>query len=102
MFSITTMASSTTKPVATVRAMRDRLSMEYPSRYMTPNVPISETGTATLGMTVDRTFLRNRNTTRMTRAMEIMSVISTSRTDARMVRVASIATERWIGGGIEA
>ncbi len=27
MFSTTTMASSTTKPVATVRAMRDRLSM---------------------------------------------------------------------------
>ena len=35
-------------------------------------------------------------------AIEISSVICTSWTEARIVRVASIATERWIAGGIAA
>ena len=51
-FSITTIASSTTKPVATVSAMSDKLSRLYPNRYMTPKVPTNETGTAMLGMNV--------------------------------------------------
>ena len=54
MFSTTTMASSTTNPVAIVRAIRLRLSRLYPSRYMTANVPTSDTGTATLGISVAR------------------------------------------------
>ncbi len=52
MFSIITMASSTTKPVEIVSAIRDRLSSEYPSRYITPKVPTMDSGTAMLGMTV--------------------------------------------------
>ena len=44
------MASSTTKPVAMVSAMRDRLSRLNPSRYMTPKVPTRDSGTDTLGM----------------------------------------------------
>ena len=52
MFSIITMASSTTKPVEIVSAIRERLSSEYPSRYITPKVPTIESGTATLGMMV--------------------------------------------------
>ena len=59
MFSSTTIASSTTKPVAMVSAISDRLSRLKPSRYMTPNVPISDTGTATLGISVARTLRRN-------------------------------------------
>ncbi len=47
-----TMASSTTKPVAMVRAIRVRLFRLKPKRYMTPKVPTRETGTATLGMMV--------------------------------------------------
>ena len=46
-FSSTTIASSTTKPVATVSAISDRLFRLKPHRYMTPKVPISDTGTAT-------------------------------------------------------
>jgi hypothetical protein len=99
MFSITTIASSTTKPVATVSAMSDRLSIENPQRYMTPSVAISETGTTTLGMKVERRLRRKRNTTRITSAIETARVISTSRTDARIVRVASMATPRRIVGG---
>ena len=87
MFSITTIASSTTKPVEMVSAMRDRLSRLKPARYITPNVPISETGTTTLGMKVARRLRKNANTTRTTRKMAITRVISTSRTEARMVTV---------------
>ncbi len=53
-------------------------------------MPISEIGTATLGMSVERTLRRNTNTTRITSTIEMPSVISTSRTEARIVRVASI------------
>ena len=74
MFSITTMASSTTKPVAMVSAISDKLSRLYPARYIAPNVPINETGTATLGMNVARRSRRNTKTTRITRATEISSV----------------------------
>src|SRR3954462_14915319 len=59
-FSSTTIASSTTKPVATVSAISDRLLMLKPARYMTEKVPISDTGTATAGMTAART-LRRKN-----------------------------------------
>jgi hypothetical protein len=52
MFSIITMASSTTKPVEMVRAMSDRLSRLKPSAYMAAKVPTRESGTATLGMMV--------------------------------------------------
>ena len=78
MFSMTTMASSTTKPVEMVRAMRDKLSRLYPKRYITPNVPTSERGTAILGMMVAQTLRRKTKTTRMTRVMEMMRVRSTS------------------------
>ena len=64
MFSITTMASSTTKPVEMVSAISDRLSRLKPTRYITANVPISETGTATVGISVARGLRRNRKTTR--------------------------------------
>jgi hypothetical protein len=58
MFSITTMASSTTKPVEMVRAISDRLSRLYPNRYITANVPSSDTGMATPGMSVARALRR--------------------------------------------
>src|SRR3954469_11137786 len=102
MFSITTIASSTTKPVATVIAISDRLSMLKPSRYMTPKVPISDTGTATLGMNVERQSRRKAKTTRMTSRIEMTSVISTSRTEERMVVVESTTTFMSIAGEIEA
>src|ERR1035437_8704122 len=85
MFSITTMASSTTKPVEMVSAISDRLSMLKPKRYMTAKVPMSEAGTATVGMSVARQLRRKTNTTRITRMTERMSVLSTSLTEARMV-----------------
>ena len=41
-FSITTIASSTTKPVEMVNAMSERLSMLKPNRYITANVPTTK------------------------------------------------------------
>ena len=102
MFSITTIASSTTKPVEMVRAMSDRLSRLKPNRYMTAKVPIKETGTATLGMSVARPLRRKIKTTKTTRTTEIESVRSTSWTEARIVVVRSIATVVTIPAGIEA
>ena len=50
MFSIITMASSTTKPLAIVSDMRERLSSENPNRYIPASVPTSDSGTERLGM----------------------------------------------------
>ena len=52
-------------------------------------MPISETGTATLGISVARALRRKTNTTSITRQIEVISVISTSWTEARMVVVRS-------------
>ena len=101
-FSITTMASSTTNPVAMVMAISERLSRVYPNKYITANVPTSETGTATAGMSVARPFRRKANTTRMTRPMEMSSVLSTSLTEARMVVVRSRTMVVSMPSGIDA
>ncbi|RMR93426.1 hypothetical protein ALP75_200130 [Pseudomonas syringae pv. actinidiae] len=73
MFSSITMASSTTKPVAMVNAIKVRLLIEKPARYMTPNVPTSDSGTAIEGMIVALKRRRNRNVTRTTSTMAISS-----------------------------
>src|SRR5580698_5678879 len=91
MFSITTMASSTTNPVEIVSAISDRLSIEYPSRYITPHVPTKETGTAIAGIAVDQTFLRKTKITRITSTTVINSVIWMSFTAARIETVRSDA-----------
>jgi len=101
MFSSTTTASSTTNPVATVSAISDRLSRLKPARYMIENVPISDTGTATAGINVARQLRRKQNTTRMTSSVEITSVFSTSRSDARIVLVRSIAMSILMSAGID-
>ncbi len=69
---------------------------------MTPNVPMSDTGTATLGISVARPLRRNRNTTRTTSATASASVFSASCSDARIVVVRSIVTARSIAPGIDA
>ena len=70
--------------------------------YITANVPMRETGTATVGMSVARGLRRNRNTTPTTRQMEITSVRSTSFTEARIVVVRSRTIVMSIPVGMEA
>ena len=84
MFSIMTMASSTTKPVPMVSAISDRLSRLKPQNHMTPNVATSDIGSATPAMMVARMVRRNSSTTSITRPTLSTSVNCTSRTEARI------------------
>src|ERR1700722_12721438 len=102
MFSMTTMASSTTKPEEMVSAMRKRLSRLYPSRYITPNVPTSDKGTAMPGIAVAQTLRRKKKTTKTTKITEMTRLTSTSCTEARMVVVRSWVMSMWTEDGIEA
>ncbi len=84
------MASSTTKPVATVRAISDRLLSEKFRRYMTPKAPTSEMGAATPAMKVAGRLRRKTKMTATTSRMASVSSNSTSVTEARMVTVRSV------------
>ncbi len=99
MFSIMTIASSTTKPEATVSAISERLSRLNPHSAMPPNVATSETGRVTLGITVAQSLRRNRKITSTTRATVSTRVNCTSAMAARMVIVRSVTTETFSPGG---
>ena len=101
-FSIITMASSTTNPVEFVSAINDRLSRLNPTSFMTPNVPITASGSATLGMTVAQNLRRKTNITITTSTTVRISVNCTSRTEARMVSVWSVKIDTLTAGGIDA
>ena len=101
MFSIITIASSTTKPVAIVRAMSERLSNVKPASFITPNVPMIESGSAIAGITVAQNFRRKRKMTITTSTMVISSVNCTSCTDARIVAVRSVSTSSFTLRGSE-
>ncbi len=100
MFSSTTMASSTTNPTARVSAISDRLSRLYPSRCMTAKVPMSDIGSASAGITVARTFRRNRKITITTRQSARKSVNFTSSTEAFTVTDRSLSVAMSTEGGI--
>ena len=87
--STTTMASSTTMPMARTRPKRVRLLSEKPSSAMAAKVPTMATGTATRGMRAERQFWRKRRTTTATRMMASRSVLNTSLTDSVMNGVVS-------------
>jgi hypothetical protein len=86
-FSRTTMASSTTMPMASTMPNRVRRLIEKPSRYMPAKVPMIDTGTAITGIRVARQFCRNTNTTNTTRIMASMKVLMTSSMEASTKRV---------------
>ena len=99
MFSMTTMASSTTNPVASVIPKSVRVLMEKPSNLIKAKVPISETGIVTAGMMVERQSSRNTKMTRMTRKMAVPRVETTSRMDSLTASVVSKATSYFMPGG---
>src|SRR5215469_14458168 len=99
MFSSTTIASSTTNPVAMVSANRERLSRVYPIRYITTNVATIETGTATLGINVDQPLRRKMKTTKTTNPTETIMLRWASLMESRVVMVRSLAIlKRTVGG----
>ena len=57
--------------------------MEKPNTYITANVPMIETGTASSGMIEARHVCRNRMTTSTTRAMASSRVWTTASIEAR-------------------
>ena len=73
-FSTTTMASSTTMPMASTIPNNVSVFSEKPSAAMTAQVPTSDTGMATMGMTAVRQLCRNTTITRTTRATASNSV----------------------------
>ena len=66
MFSNTTMASSTTKPMASTKASRVKVLMENPNKAIKAKVPIKLTGIVTKGMIEARTVRRKTKITKAT------------------------------------
>ena len=67
-FSTTTIASSTTMPIARIRPNRVSMFSEKPKAAITAKVAISETGIATTGMIAARQDCRKMKTTSTTSA----------------------------------
>ncbi|MNT74826.1 hypothetical protein D3C72_2136750 [compost metagenome] len=88
-FSTTTMASSTTMPMASTRPNSDRAFSEKPNMCMTAKVPISDTGTAASGMIEARQVCRNRITTSTTSTSASNRVCTTASMEPRTKMVGS-------------
>ncbi len=88
-FSSTTMASSTTMPVASTIANKVSVLIEKPNAYRPAKDPMSEIGTAMKGMSVARQLCRNTNTTASTSRAAMKRVWITSLIDASTKRVVS-------------
>ncbi len=82
-FSTTTIASSTTMPIASTRPNRLSALMEKPNRCITPKVPITDTGTAISGMMDARQVCRNSTTTITTSTTASSRVCTTASMEAR-------------------
>ena len=87
MFSITTIASSTTMPVARMMPKSVSVLIEKPISFTNANAPMSETGIVIAGMSVLRHVCRKTKMTSTTRMMASTSVFSTSAIDASTTSV---------------
>ena len=67
MFSVITIASSTTKPTANTIANIESTLMENPATYITKKAPTSDTGMTMHGMSVTRQSRRKRKMITITR-----------------------------------
>jgi hypothetical protein len=101
MFSIITIASSTTKPTEMVIAISERLSSVKPASHMAAQVPASDKGTVMPAATVGVARRRNKKTTIITSAMAIIKVRWISLIEARIVRVRSAITSMFTPAGIK-
>src|SRR6266700_3729266 len=98
-FSITTIASSTTSPVASVISNNVRELIEKPKIFVNANVPISDTGMVTAGMMVARQSRRKRKITTITITIASTSVTMTSRMESPTTVVESKAIAYSSPGG---
>ena len=97
--STTTMASSTTSPMARTRPKSERVLIEKPSTGKKMKVPISETGTAMSGMRVARQPCRKMKTTMTTRISASKRVFWISLIPSVTASVVSRATVYFIPSG---
>jgi len=88
-FSTTTIASSTTMPIASTKPKSDRALIPKPSMCMTAKVPTSETGTAASGIKLARQVCRNSTTTITTSRIASSSVSTTALIESRTNTVGS-------------
>jgi hypothetical protein len=91
-FSTTTIASSTTMPMASTRPNSVSVLSEKPMIAMTANVPISETGIVAVGISVVRRSCRKIRTVRMTSTAAMKSVSTMSLIEATTTLDASYGT----------
>ncbi len=89
MFSSTTIASSTTMPMASTRPKSVRLLRENPMAFMMAKVPIKETGTSIIGRIIAFQSWRKKSTTMPTRITASSRVQKTSPTDSLINGVVS-------------
>jgi len=87
--STTTMASSTTMPIASTRPNIVSVLTVKPSAGKNANVPIRDTGMAISGISVARAFCRNTNTTNTTSTIASNSVWTISSMEADTAGVES-------------
>ena len=88
-FSTTTIASSTTIPIASTSPKSESVLRLKPMAAMAAKVPTIATGTAMSGMSVARQFCRKSSTTRATSRIASRSVFTTSKIDSVMNGVVS-------------
>ncbi len=88
-FSTTTIASSTTIPIARTRPNSDSALMPKPRALITANVPMSDTGTAASGIMLARQVCRNSTTTTTTSRIASISVSTTALIESRTNTVGS-------------
>src|SRR5271169_4096557 len=98
-FSMTTIASSTTSPVASVIPKSVSELMEKSKILMKAKVPIRDTGMVTAGIIVARQSSRKKKITTMTMTTASSSVVTTSRTESPTTVVVSNAITYLIPGG---
>ncbi len=87
--STTTMASSTTKPMASTSPNNERVLTENPKSGKNMNVPTKETGTASSGISVARHPWRKMYTTMITRMIAMTKVRTISFMPCVTARVVS-------------
>ena len=80
-FSTTTIASSTTIPIAKTKPNNDKVFKDRPMADITAKVPIKDTGTANKGMIVARQFCKKITTTNTTNNKASNKVTTTALID---------------------
>ena len=98
MFSVTTIASSTTKPVARTSDRRVMRLIENPNSQIAARDPISDTGIATRGISVVPIRPRDTQMTITTISSASAKDVSTSLIEPRMKMASSLVTEKLRSG----